>query len=112
MQAERKYVATIQPTGCKVTVEEEGRRKRQLPLCKQIRNHSPTGFAWGYGGSGPAQLALALLYDVTRDKEKALGAYQDFKREVIARKDVEQGWTMTSTEIRDWLTYRPARDQR
>ena len=28
-----------------------------------VRNHSPTGFAWGYGGSGPAQLALAILID-------------------------------------------------
>jgi Family of unknown function (DUF6166) len=27
----------------------------------QVRNHSPTGFAWGYGGSAPSQLALALL---------------------------------------------------
>ena len=26
-------------------------------------NHSPTGFEWGYGGSGPAQLALAILAD-------------------------------------------------
>ena len=24
-------------------------------------NHSPTGFEWGYGGSGPAQLAVAML---------------------------------------------------
>lgn len=23
-------------------------------------NHSPDGFNWGYGGSGPAQLALAI----------------------------------------------------
>jgi hypothetical protein len=28
-----------------------------------LRNHSPTGFEWGYAGSGPAQLALALLLD-------------------------------------------------
>ena len=27
-----------------------------------LRNHSPTGFAWGYGGSGPSQLALAILF--------------------------------------------------
>jgi len=27
------------------------------------RNHSPTGFNWGYIGSGPSQLALALLLD-------------------------------------------------
>lgn len=29
-----------------------------------VRNHSPDGFQWGYGGSGPAQLALALCLDV------------------------------------------------
>ena len=30
-----------------------------------VRSHSPTGPAWGYGGSGPAQLALAILLAVT-----------------------------------------------
>ena len=30
-----------------------------------LRRHSPTGFEWGYGGSGPAQLALAILTTVT-----------------------------------------------
>src|SRR5204863_5783137 len=28
---------------------------------QRVINHSPDGFAWGYGGSGPAQLALAIL---------------------------------------------------
>lgn len=28
---------------------------------QKVWNHSPDGFNWGYGGSGPAQLALALL---------------------------------------------------
>lgn len=28
---------------------------------QKIINHSPDGFNWGYGGSGPAQLALAIL---------------------------------------------------
>src|SRR6059036_1653610 len=37
--------------------------RRPVPLCLEIRNHSPTGFQWGYAGSGPAQLALALLVD-------------------------------------------------
>lgn len=27
----------------------------------KVFNHSPSGFSWGYGGSGPAQLALAIL---------------------------------------------------
>ena len=30
-----------------------------------VRNHSPTGPAWGYGGSSPAQLAPAFLLSVT-----------------------------------------------
>jgi len=49
----------------------------------KIANHSPTGFAWGYGGSGPAQLALAIL--MTRwPAAKALKHYQDFKWKKIA----------------------------
>jgi len=35
-------------------------------------NHSPTGFEWGYGGSGPAQLALALLADHFGDDQRPL----------------------------------------
>jgi len=33
-----------------------------VPL-KHIVEHSPTGFQWGYGGSGPADLALSILAD-------------------------------------------------
>ena len=33
--------------------------KNNLP--KHIVRHSPTGMTWGYGGSGPADLALSLL---------------------------------------------------
>ena len=36
---------------------------------QQLRNHSPNGFEWGYGGSGPSQLALALLLEEL-DEEK------------------------------------------
>lgn len=37
-----------------------GKRLNPGPSQK-IWNHSPDGFNWGYGGSGPAQFALALL---------------------------------------------------
>lgn len=53
---------------------------------QRIINHSPDGFNWGYGGSGPAQLALALMLLVL-PKEKAIQHYQDFKWEVIAALD-------------------------
>jgi len=61
-------------------------------------NHSPTGFEWGYGGSGPAQLALALLADHLGDDEQALNLYQRFKWAVIAELPGKQ-WRLTSREI-------------
>lgn len=49
----------------------------------KYRNHSPTGFSWSYGGSGPAQLALALCIEIM-GVDKALNVYQDFKWKYIA----------------------------
>lgn len=49
-----------------------------------LRNHSPDGFAWGYGGSGPAQTALAILLHVSRDPDIAERHYQAFKWEHVA----------------------------
>ena len=63
-----------------------------------LYNHSPTGFEWGYGGSGPAQLALAMLASHFGDEAKALAIYQDFKREVVAGLP-KRGWTLSSRDI-------------
>ena len=32
---------------------------------QKVINHSPDGFNWGYGGSGPSQLALAIVLKLT-----------------------------------------------
>jgi hypothetical protein len=54
------------------------------------------------GGSGPAQLSLALLCDHFQEfpdgDERALGLYQRFKWRVIGRLPRE-GWTLTSADI-------------
>ncbi|MGA9451864.1 MAG: DUF6166 domain-containing protein [Verrucomicrobiia bacterium] len=63
-----------------------------------LYNHSPTGFEWGYGGSGPAQLALAILANHFGDNEKALVNYQAFKREIVAGLP-KRGWILTSRDI-------------
>ncbi len=47
---------------------------------QKVRNHSPDGFNWGYGGSGPAQLALAVTLELTGDSS----GYQNFKFSFIA----------------------------
>ena len=61
-------------------------------------NHSPTGFEWGYGGSGPAQLALALLADYLADDQEALECYQNFKVAVVAKLRHDR-WDLTSQQI-------------
>lgn len=90
----------------------------------RLRNHSRTGFSWGYTGSGPAQTALAVLYEVLvrhghdpglpappnvvehelpgdSAARVALRLYQDFKREHVAT------WPQTdhvaAVDVRGWI---------
>jgi len=63
-----------------------------------LRNHSPTEFEWGYCGSGPAQLALAILADHLGDDEDALDLYQRFKWAVIAELPRHR-WMLTGSQI-------------
>ena len=68
---------------------------------QKLITHSPNGFNWGYGGSGPAQLALGLLLYVTDDKNLSLRYYQQFKWEIIAH--LEAAWELTETSILEWI---------
>lgn len=70
-----------------------------LPLYLDFCYHSPTGFNWGYGGSGPAQLAFAILYDYFDNKEIAYNNYQQFKWEVIAKLNQSQNFNLTDKDI-------------
>jgi hypothetical protein len=73
-----------------------------LSLAKSLKivNHSPTGFCWGYAGSGPAQLALAILLEqFNGDKERALSLYQDFKFKIIARLPMDEDFTLTDEQV-------------
>jgi len=51
---------------------------------QRVWNHSPDGFECGYGGSGPAQLALAILIEAGLSNERACHLHQAFKWEFIA----------------------------
>lgn len=78
------------------------------PSCK-VWNHSPTGFEWGYGGSGPAQLALAILLDHCPEQE-AVHYHQQFKWYMIAGLPVGE-WVIHSSVALAWLQVtRDARD--
>lgn len=78
-------------------------RKYNLPRCLHVRSHSPDGFEWGYGGSGPAQLALAILVDLLQDDKEAERHHQKFKWAFIAKLKQDEDWDITEKEIRHWL---------
>jgi hypothetical protein len=93
------------------------------PLAHVVR-HSPDGLEWGYGGSGPADLALSILCDhlglhgrgsfaaelVDADGRRAVREppYQDFKREQVATKprvpEGPAGWRITDRQVAAFLT--------
>jgi hypothetical protein len=105
-------------------------------LLPHLVKHSPDGFSWGYGGSGPADLARSLLADhLGPDKAlcpqcQGLGTierpdsltscnvcwgegltfggnlYQPFKFEFVAQFPIDGAWEITSVEIDAWLSGR------
>lgn len=79
----------------------DGEPLRLAPSLK-VWNHSPTGFSWGYGGSGPAQLALAILLSETSEKV-AVRYHQEFKWRFVAGWPSDEPWRIDSAEIHDWL---------
>ena len=87
--------------GCVVIVVDDSGRRRKLPLKLNLANHSPTGFEWGYAGSGPAQLALALLADVLKDDDRAMRLHQRFKHKHIATLDRGDHWVLSEVFIRN-----------
>jgi hypothetical protein len=92
---------------------------RPLPLRLELARHSPTGFEFGYTGSGPAQLALAILCDhyekngrevreareLTRDpdatpRELARRHHQRFKSHVVAAIPQHTAeWTLSTSDV-------------
>jgi hypothetical protein len=77
----------------------DGQKSEPLPLRLDLFNHSPAGFSWGYGGSGPAQLALALLADALGDGNLAVRLHQAFKFRVVACWPEGERWWITADQI-------------
>lgn len=76
--------------------------------------HSPDGFETGYGGSGPADLAISILADHFHERASIRPAagrlqcwamHQDFKEAWIAPNKLEPGeeYTITEEEIAGWI---------
>ena len=79
-----------------------GKKELSPRKSQRVYNHSPDGFNWGYGGSGPSQLALAIMLRYL-PREKALKLYQDFKREVIAGLPVGHNFELPVESVLNWV---------
>jgi hypothetical protein len=84
-------------------------------LAHHVR-HSPDGFSWGYGGSGPAELARCILLDAFGvlscpdspndcqcENRWVDSSYQSFKAETIADLDRDKEWKLGQLDILDWV---------
>jgi hypothetical protein len=105
-----------------VVVDVDGTEK-PLPTRNDLFNHSPNGFEWGYGGSGPAQLALAILahhfqqmhpvelarhvamFNVTVEKGESLAdklavhLHQRFKFQTVAALPRDGSWELRAGDV-------------
>jgi hypothetical protein len=64
-----------------------------LELC------SPDGLSWGYPGSGPAQLAVAMLMEVLGDWERVQRIRHRFHDRLLARIPQNRNWTADGADI-------------
>jgi len=94
--------------GSAVDVTVDG---RPLNPRLDLWNHSPSGFEWIYEGSGPAQLALAILADCVGDTKFAIRWHQDFKADVIEGLSY-RGWNLTEEQIQLSVTSYQSRERR
>ncbi len=82
------------------TVLVTGADGHQRPLDHHVR-HSPGGLEWGYGGSGPADLARSILADRIGWPPPPR-VYQQFKREVVAGLP-RDGFELAAARVDAWL---------
>lgn len=95
-------VRTKNEQGVDGTMVAVGTSLTNVRPLKHVVRHSPTGFEWGYGGSGPADLALSILTDVFGGRvELADLYYMRFKFEFVAGFD--DSWNLTEEQIEAWL---------
>lgn len=109
-------VGSLEEVGLICERRSDGRLATNIP--QAFVWHSPTGFECGYGGSGPADLALNVLaslvplgsdgaegwriFDGQRISATAGLLHQEFKDAFIARLP-KQGGTVPIADIRAWL---------
>jgi len=88
----RTYEGKRTIDGLVVTVDGQ-----RLDESYDVKRFTKYGFEWTYEGDSPRQLALAILFDHTGDKQRAIQLAEPFMKKVIA--NLDNDWILTSTEI-------------
>ncbi len=80
---------------------------------RHVAYHSPSGLNWGYGGSGPADLALSILAHYFNERPQPqskrflYGEYQCWQYHQRFKWDFvsawKDNWTISTDEITTWL---------
>lgn len=80
-------------------IGENGERAMLEPRAEV--QHYAMRFAWGVGGAPTTrQLAFAVLYDVFRDRHRALDLTDRFRDHVFAAIPSDSEWSLTDDAIR------------
>ena len=74
---------------------------KPLPEHYEVKRFAKYGFEWTYEGESPRQLALAILFDYTADKDRAIALSDSYMKEVVA--NLYNDWTLTGEDIDAYL---------
>jgi Family of unknown function (DUF6166) len=82
--------------GIVVTVDGD-----RLPEHYEVKQFTNRGFEWTYEGTSPQQLALAILFDFSGDKNRAVALSGPYMKDVIA--NLDNDWQLTGDDVGAYL---------
>ena len=101
----KRYVMTRVGRGVLVQVQEGDPHLASSEPTRPLRHllrHSPGGFEWGYGGSGPADLARSIVGDLLEQADPSPADYQRVKEKLVATLP-ERGGELTEDQVLEVL---------
>ena len=107
---EKKYIGTRHPaSGTTTVVVEAGSMTYDLPARLDVADYSRDGFEWGYTGSGPTQLSLALLLDLFPISACHIDGLpfetiNKLKEQLICKLPRTGNFTITTQDLKDALS--------
>jgi hypothetical protein len=69
------------------------------------------GFAWGFHGGGPDELAIAILHDHFGSRQpvvegRVLGLYRVFTDDVVSKFAYDRAWSLPAGMVEKWVGQR------